>query len=277
ALQPVEHVLDVPLLGALVLQPLVVRDDDAARVAQDVGDDVDALAEQDILGLGIGRAVRALDDHLDLERLGLRNAELELEGGGHEDVGVEREELGALDLLCALVAGDRAGLADVLAELVRVDALGVGDVAAGVADADDHGALLRQEARGVAADVAEALDDDVAAVEVEVAVPGPLGDAVDDALAGGLGAAVATAGGDALAGDDAAHGVAIAGADDVHVRVHHPDHGLAVGVHVGRRDVVLGADVGAQRRGEPPRDPLELELAVLANIDLDAALAAAER
>src|SRR5262249_46019311 len=162
-------------------------------------------------------------------------------------------------------------------ELVRVDALGVGDVAAGVADADDHGALLRQQARRVAADVAEALDDDVAAVEVEVAVAGPLGDAVDDALAGGLGAAVAAARRDALAGDDAAHGVAIAGADDVHVRVHHPDHGLAVGVHVGRRDVVLGADVGAKRRGEPPRDPLELGLAVLADVDLDAALAAAER
>src|SRR5262249_55821934 len=61
ALQPVEHVLQVPLLGALVLQPLVVRDDHAARVAQDVRDDVDALAEQDVLGLGIGRAVGALD------------------------------------------------------------------------------------------------------------------------------------------------------------------------------------------------------------------------
>ena len=177
----------------------------------------------------------------------------------------------------ALVAGDRAGLVDVLAELVRVDALGVGDVAADVADADDDRALLREQARGVAADVAEALDDDVRAVEVEVLVLRPLGDAVNDALAGRLGAAVAAAGGDALAGDDAADRVAVAGADDVHVRVHHPDHRLAVGVHVGRRDVEVGADVAAERRGEAARDALELGLAVLARVELDAALAAAER
>src|SRR4029077_4367925 len=126
-------------------------------------------------------------------------------------------------------------------------------------------------------DVAEALDDDVAAVEVEVAVLGPLGDAVDDALPGGLGAAVAAARGDALAGDHAAHGVAIAGADEVHVRVHHPDHGLAVGVHVGRRDVVVRADVAAERGREPARDALELGLGILARIDLHAALATAER
>ena len=56
-----------------------------------------------------------------------------------------------------------------LAELVRVDALGVREVAAGVADSD-----VRRPAatagRGVAADVAEALDDDVGAVEGEALV-----------------------------------------------------------------------------------------------------------
>src|SRR5688500_11700840 len=143
ALEPGHHVLELPLLGALVLQPLVVRDDHAARVTEDVGDDVDALAEQDVLGLGVGRAVRALDHQLDLERLGLVDADLELERGRHEDVGLEREELLARDLGRALVVRDRAGLLDVLAELVRVDALAVGDVAADVADADHDGALLR--------------------------------------------------------------------------------------------------------------------------------------
>src|SRR5688572_25649746 len=37
ALEPIEHVLELPLLRPLVLQPLVVRDDHTARVAQDVG------------------------------------------------------------------------------------------------------------------------------------------------------------------------------------------------------------------------------------------------
>src|SRR5688572_3264004 len=34
ALEPGHHVLELPLLGALVLQPLVVRDDHAARVTE---------------------------------------------------------------------------------------------------------------------------------------------------------------------------------------------------------------------------------------------------
>jgi hypothetical protein len=55
------------------------------------------------------------------------------------------------------------------------------------------------------------------------------------------------------------------------------DHRLAVGADVGRRDVPLRPDVVAERRGEAARDALELGLRVLARIDLDAALAAAER
>src|SRR5690606_4072415 len=149
------------------------------------------------------------------------------------------------------------------------DALGVRDVATDVADADDHGALLRQEARGVRADVAEALDDDVGAVEVEVAILRPLGDAVNDALARRFRAAVAAARGHALASDDATHGVAVTRADDVHVRVHHPDHRLAVGVHVGCRDVEVRTDVAAERGREAAGDALELELAVLARVELD--------
>src|SRR5689334_11042845 len=42
--------LEVPALGPLVLQPLVVADDDAAGVRQDVRDDVDVLLAEDRLG-----------------------------------------------------------------------------------------------------------------------------------------------------------------------------------------------------------------------------------
>ena len=107
--QALLDLLEVPALGALVLQPLVVADDDAARVREDVGDEVDALLGEDRLGGGLGRAVGALDDELDVERLGLGDADLELERRRDEDVGVGREELLARDRLGARVAGDRAG------------------------------------------------------------------------------------------------------------------------------------------------------------------------
>ena len=52
---------------------------------------------------------------------------------------------------------------------------------------------------------------------------------------------------------------------------------LRVGAHVGRGDVRLGADVRAERVEEAPRDALELVARDLVRVELDAALAAAER
>ncbi len=64
--------------------------------------------------------------------------------------------------------------------------------------------------------------------------------------------------------------------DHVGVGVHHPRHGLAVGADVGRGDVVLGADVLAERVGEAARDALQLGARDRVRIELDAALATAE-
>ena len=82
---------------------------------------------------------------------------------------------------------------------------------------------------------------------------------------------------DRLAGDDALHGLLVDHADRVHVRVHDPRHRLRVGAHVGRRDVVVGADVRAERVGEAARDALQLGARDRVRVELDAALAAAER
>ena len=126
------------------------------------------------------------------------------------------------------------------------------------------------------ADVAEALHGERGAVEAEVLVAGPFLEAVNDAEARGLLAAVAAARGHGLAGDDAAHAHLLGVAHGVHVRVHHPHHGLRVGADVGRRDVPFGTDVRAQSVGEAARDAFDLGDGVLARVELDAALAAAE-
>ena len=59
------------------------------------------------------------------------------------------------------------------------------------------------------------------------------------------------------------------------VRVHHPGHDLAVGVHVGRGDVALRADDDADLAGVAARHALELLHRQLLRIAADAALGAA--
>ena len=59
------------------------------------------------------------------------------------------------------------------------------------------------------------------------------------------------------------------------VRVHHPGHDLLVGVHVGRRDVLVRADDDADLAGVAARHALELAARELLRVDPDAALGAA--
>ena len=102
------------------------------------------------------------------------------------------------------------------------------DAAADVGDRDDPRAGLVQEAGGRLADVAEALDGDGGAGQIEADPAGGVLDRVDDALAGRVDATVGAADRDGLAGDDAGHRVAAVHRD----RVHDPGHRLGVGAHV---------------------------------------------
>ena len=65
AVQLLVDFLQFPRLAALVLQPFEVGNDDAAGVAEDVGDDVDAALAQDLVAVGIGGTVGPLGDELD--------------------------------------------------------------------------------------------------------------------------------------------------------------------------------------------------------------------
>jgi hypothetical protein len=97
-------------------------------------------------------------------------------------------------------------------------------------------------------------------------------DRVDRALGRGFVTALRPAERDRFAGDHGRDRVA-----RVHgVRVHHPGHGLGVGVDVGRGDVALGADQDADLGREAARQAFDLAQAQLLGIDDDAALAAPE-
>src|SRR5690606_30770538 len=150
--------LEVPGLAALVLDPLEVADRHAAGVRPHVRDHFDAALREDGFALRVDRAVRALGDEAGPRRRRLLRPDPVLGGSRNDDVGLEREELLARDLVAGAVAGDRAVVPDVIGELVRVEALGVVQVAGVIADRDGRDPELVQEQRRVRADVAEALD-----------------------------------------------------------------------------------------------------------------------
>ena len=115
---------------------------------------------------------------------------------------------------------------------------------------DDPCAPASWSSRAVASpDVAEALDGDARAAEIEADPPGGVLDRVRRSLAGGVGATDRAADRDRLAGDDAGDGVAAMHRD----RVHDPGHRLGVGADVRRRDVaspgpMIGSSSVANRR-----------------------------
>ena len=143
------------------LHPLEVRDDDAARVREHVGEDQHALVLEDRVGRRRDRAVRALADDRGLDLVGVLRGDHLLERARREDVAVEQQELLVGDRLGVLEADERAVLGLVGERGRDVDALRVVERRRRVGDRDDERALLMEEVREVAADVAEALDDDL--------------------------------------------------------------------------------------------------------------------
>ena len=138
---------------------------------------------------------------------------------------------------------------------------------------DELGTGLDEQLGRRSADVAHALHRDARAVERQADPPRRLAAGDEDAATGRLDAAERAAEVQGLAGDDAGRG----GAGVHRVRVHHPGHDLAVGVHVGRRDVALRADDDADLAGVAARHALELLLRELLRVAADAALGAAVR
>jgi hypothetical protein len=158
-------------------------------------------------------------------------------------------------------------------QLVDVQAGGVVHRAGVVLRRDDLGAGFMEQAGGGATHVAEALHHHARLGHVDAQVARGFATDHEHAAAGGLDTAQAAAQRDRLAGHDAGGGRAF-----VHgVRVHHPGHGLGVGVHVRGGNVLGRADDDADFRGVAARHALEFGLRQLARVDADAALGAAVR
>ena len=204
--------------------------------------------------------------------LGVVPGDLVLHGARGEDVAGKLEQVRIADRLRTRETHDRPVLGSPGVHGLDVQATLAVDATDDVRDSHDAGAHLMQEQRHRSADIAEALDDDPGADQLEADVTSSFHDAEHGAATGGLGATLRAAEADGLAGHHAGHRVA-----DVHrVGVHHPGHGLSVRVQVRGRDVLLGTDQDADRGGIATRETLELAHRELLGVDAHTSLAATE-
>ena len=165
---------------------------------------------------------------------------------------------------CASAIGDRG---------VDVDAVGVVVAARHVADGDDLAPLLAEQLGRHRADVAEALHGDRRLARPHAQTVHGAQRRRHDAAPGRLAAALGAADQERLAGHDGR-----LGPPGVHrVRVEQPGHDLLVGVHVRRRDVLVGPEHVDQVGRVAARQPLDLAGRHRAGVARDAALGAAER
>src|SRR5207253_2430317 len=214
-LETAVHLRLAPVLHALVLDPLVVADGDAAGVADDVRDQLDPALRHDAVALRSGRTVRPFRDQLALEPFGDGAGDLASQRRRDADVSLDVEEVGPGDLLGLGISADGAPqvariVVDVRDEIVRVDAGGIEDGAARVVDCQQPGAEAAEDLRGIRSDVSESLEDEGAAGGCGAALRKPFLDAVREPLSGGPHTPLRSADARVLAGDHAAQLVPLA-------------------------------------------------------------------
>ena len=224
--------------------------------------------------VGCGWSVRAFDDDFRANRRRVVHGDLILERRGNQDVHVELEQVLAIQGVGTREAVDGVVLLGVLDELRDVEPLRVEHAAFPVDDADDDRAgFPHEELRRDRSDVPESLHRHRRALDVEADVLRRFPRRDHHAAAGRLAPPERAAELHRLAGDDRGRRVA-----DVHgIGVHHPRHDLRVGVDVGRRDVLFGADCIDDLGDVAACQRFDLALGHLRRVADDPALAAAER
>ncbi len=261
-----------PEVAHAVLNPFEVAGGDAAGVGEDVGDDEDSLVGEDFVGHSCCWTVGAFAEDLAANAVGVFAGDDVLGGCGDENVALVGEELVLVGGFGFAEAGDGPGLSAMFDEGGDIDAVGVVEAAVVLGDSDDGVTLFGEEFRGVRADVAKALNDDAATVDGHAEMlHGFIADD-RDAATGRFFSPAGAAEVDGLAGDDGVDGLA-----HVHgVGVHDPSHGLLVGAHIGRGNILFRADELDEFGGVAASHALELALGHFFGVADDAAFGAAE-
>ncbi len=198
-----EHFDFAPTEALQVLHPLEVTDSDTAGIAEDVGEeeDVAAFLDDGIGWLG-GGAVGGFGEDFAAEFGRVFFGDDAFEGGWDEDVAFAEEHFIRVDGFGVGETGDTAGLCDVFAEFEGVEALVIPDGSGDIGDTLYFHAVCVHRFDGVGSDISEALHDRGGSSDREVQLVQGAGGEEGDAVAGGLGAALAALELDRFSGDD---------------------------------------------------------------------------
>src|SRR5664280_2611788 len=198
-----QHFAAGPIVVLQVLQPFEVGDDDPARIAEHVGNDLNLLAGLDhAIGAIGGGTVRRLGENAaaQLRRIGLGDHPLDRRGD--EDGAGKFEQLFVGDGLTAVEIVQDAVEFDVLDRLAHVDALRVVKRRGMIGNGDDLRAIFGDRRGRLAADIAEALDRHGRLVDRKLEVIQIAFDKISHTPAGRFAAAFRSPKGDRLAGDN---------------------------------------------------------------------------
>ena len=168
-----------------ILGPLEVGDDYPAGVDEDVRDDGDAPVVEDPVGLGRQRMVGRFDHYGRPDTRGVAGVDHPLDGGGHQEVALQLEQLLVGNPVGAGQAGDHARPLFILEERIHIDTLLCIDPATDVADGDDFAPHLGGQPGRPRPDLPAPLDRDPTSLQGHLHVSCGLRHDVDHAPAGG--------------------------------------------------------------------------------------------
>ena len=200
-----------------------------------------------------GRAVGGFRDDFGFDVLGVVQGDDVFKRGGDQDVALEGQQFVIRNARGAGHPHYCASALFIAGRSQRIDSARVVHAAARIADRNDFGFLLREQARNRCANISKSLDRDGRAAQGHFLHLACFLDHVHATASGGVAASLRTANRHGLPRDHSGRRVT----DRHRVGVHNPRHRLSVGVNVRCWNIDLGADDGLNFRGVAARHALE--------------------
>src|SRR5258707_2682822 len=227
-----------PEVTLTVLHPLEVRRSDAAGVGQNVWNHKDSFVREDVIGGRGGWAICAFADDLGFDLGRVLAGDYIFRGGWNQDVALGDEQLLGVCRVSAWEAYDGFVAVAIFEQILNVDAVGAGETAVVLGDANDLVSGSGHELGRLGAHVAKALNNYLGGLAVHSEFFQRFVTHDHHAAASGFAASARPADVGGLDRHYGSHGLA-----HVHgVCVHHPRHGLLVGVHVGSGNDFFGSN-----------------------------------
>ena len=242
-----------PEKAGKVLHPFKVAHRHATSVGNHIGQHQHALVVEDVISLRGGRAVGTFNHHLGLDTVGVVFGDLTLQRCRNQDVTGHAPKIRVVHRLSTGKASHATVLAHMLKQRWHVHTCGVVEGSRVVLHCHHLGTCLGKQLASRAAHVAKTLYRNAGIVNGHARKPRGLHPHREHATARGLHTTERATNVHRFARDHTGR----SGAGVHGIGIHHPGHDLAVGVHVGGRNVFAGANDDADLAGVAARQALQ--------------------